>query len=169
MPRLAEMRRCCAAAPLVCPACPASRPAVASCPPQRRKLMQCWFYMGVSEIRGTLFWGPYNKAPTIQGTILGFPIFGNFHFGQPPIEARPNTQVIPFSAAPYKTPHLPAAPTISQEGCISSHSYINQNSEILRPHEDSSRLKASGMYRDVVQNTAYSDPAETLQLQARSF
>ena len=22
-------------------------------------------YMGVSEIRGTLFWGPYNKDPTI--------------------------------------------------------------------------------------------------------
>ena len=26
---------------------------------------------------GTLFWGPYNKDPTIQGTILGPPIFGN--------------------------------------------------------------------------------------------
>ena len=31
--------------------------------------------MGVSENKGggTLFWGPYNKDPTIQGTILGFP------------------------------------------------------------------------------------------------
>ena len=30
-------------------------------------------------IRGTVFWGPYNKDPTIQGTILGSPIFGNSH------------------------------------------------------------------------------------------
>ena len=33
--------------------------------------------MGVSENRSTLFWGP--KDPTIQGTILGSPIFGNSH------------------------------------------------------------------------------------------
>ena len=26
---------------------------------------------------GTLFGGPYNKDPTIQGTILGSPIIGN--------------------------------------------------------------------------------------------
>ena len=38
-------------------------------------------YMGVSENRGTLFWGPYNKDPTISGTILGSPIFGNSHIG----------------------------------------------------------------------------------------
>ena len=29
------------------------------------------------KIRATLFWGPYNKDPTIKGTILGSPIFGN--------------------------------------------------------------------------------------------
>ena len=23
------------------------------------------------KVSGTLFWGPYNKEPTIQGTILG--------------------------------------------------------------------------------------------------
>ena len=28
------------------------------------------------KIRGTLFWGPYNKDPT----ILGSPIFGNSHY-----------------------------------------------------------------------------------------
>ena len=28
---------------------------------------------------GTLLWGPYNKDPTISGTILGSPIFGNRH------------------------------------------------------------------------------------------
>ena len=28
------------------------------------------------KIRGTLFWGPY-RDPTIQGSILGSPIFGN--------------------------------------------------------------------------------------------
>ena len=38
-----------------------------------------YLYMGVSEIRDTLFWGPDNKDPTIQGTILGSPIFGNSH------------------------------------------------------------------------------------------
>ena len=35
--------------------------------------------MGVSENWGTLFWGLYNKDPTIWGTILGSPIFGNSH------------------------------------------------------------------------------------------
>ena len=29
------------------------------------------------KIRGIFFWGPYNKDPTIWGTILGSPIFGN--------------------------------------------------------------------------------------------
>ena len=29
------------------------------------------------KIRGTLFWGPYNEDPTMYGTILGSPIFGN--------------------------------------------------------------------------------------------
>ena len=33
--------------------------------------------MGVSHNKGTLNWGPYNKDPTIWGTILGSPIFGN--------------------------------------------------------------------------------------------
>ena len=31
------------------------------------------------KIRGTLIWGPYNKDPTIVGTISGSPIFGNSH------------------------------------------------------------------------------------------
>ena len=31
------------------------------------------------KIRGTLFGGPYSKDPTIQGTILGSPVFGNSH------------------------------------------------------------------------------------------
>ena len=35
--------------------------------------------MGVSENRGYLILGPYNKDPTIYGTILGSPIFGNSH------------------------------------------------------------------------------------------
>ena len=33
------------------------------------------------KIGGTLFWGPYNKGPTIQATLFGSPIFGNFHVG----------------------------------------------------------------------------------------
>ena len=32
------------------------------------------------KIRGTSFW-PYNKDPTILGTILGSPIFGNSQLG----------------------------------------------------------------------------------------
>ena len=34
------------------------------------------------KIRDTLFWGPYNKDPTVYGTILGSPIFGNSHILQ---------------------------------------------------------------------------------------
>ena len=34
---------------------------------------------GFPKKRGTLSWGPYNKDPTIQGTELGPPIFGNPH------------------------------------------------------------------------------------------
>ena len=30
-------------------------------------------------MRGSLFWGPYNGDPTIWGTILGSPLFGNSH------------------------------------------------------------------------------------------
>ena len=33
-------------------------------------------HVGVSENRGTLFRGPYNKDPSIYDTILGSPIFG---------------------------------------------------------------------------------------------
>ena len=33
------------------------------------------------KIGGTLVWGPYNKDPTIWGTILGPPIFGKSHIG----------------------------------------------------------------------------------------
>ena len=33
------------------------------------------------SFRGTFFGGPYNKDPTIQGTILGSSIFGNSHIG----------------------------------------------------------------------------------------
>ena len=35
-------------------------------------------YIGATiapEIRGTSFWGPYNKDPTISGTLLGSPHF----------------------------------------------------------------------------------------------
>ena len=32
---------------------------------------------GSFQIRGTVFWSPYNKDPTIRGTILGPPILGN--------------------------------------------------------------------------------------------
>ena len=37
--------------------------------------------MGVSEKKGYLICGPYNKDPTIWGTIEGSPIFGNSQLG----------------------------------------------------------------------------------------
>ena len=37
----------------------------------------CCDKWGFPKIRGTLFWGPYNKDPTIQGIRLGSPIFGS--------------------------------------------------------------------------------------------
>ena len=41
-----------------------------------------WDFPKMGGGGGTLFWGPYNKDPTILGyymTILGSPIFGNPH------------------------------------------------------------------------------------------
>ena len=32
-------------------------------------------------VRGTSFWGPYNKDPTNEGSIGRSPIFGNPHLG----------------------------------------------------------------------------------------
>ena len=54
--------------------------------------------MGVSESKGTFFWGPYNKDPTIQGTISGAPIFGNPHLsaGSRPLSGGRNS--LPFRA-----------------------------------------------------------------------
>ena len=39
-------------------------------------------------MRDTLFWGLYNKDPTIYGTILGSPIFGNPSFRDCDIRTR---------------------------------------------------------------------------------
>ena len=33
------------------------------------------------ETRGAVFWGLYSQDPTIWGTILGSPIFGNPQIG----------------------------------------------------------------------------------------
>ena len=43
--------------------------------------------MGVPKI-GVPYWGPYNKDPTIWGTILGFPIFGNPQMGAGSLRTR---------------------------------------------------------------------------------
>ena len=42
------------------------------------------------KIRDTLFWGPYNQAPPIWGTVLGSPMFGNSHTapGAPEVSTR---------------------------------------------------------------------------------
>ena len=49
--------------------------------PSRPKGSKSYIIWGFPKIRGTLFWGPYNKDPTTSGTILWFPIFGNSHMG----------------------------------------------------------------------------------------
>ena len=41
------------------------------------------------KIRGALFWGPYNKDPTIQGTTLGSLIFGN-----PQMDPKPDNPTV---------------------------------------------------------------------------
>ena len=45
-------------------------------PPQAPVCTDIWEF---PKIRGTVFWGPYNKDPTIWGTILRSPIIGNSH------------------------------------------------------------------------------------------
>ena len=57
--------------------------------------------MGVSEIRVTLFGGPYNTDPTIQSTILGSPIFGNPHMS--------------YGASPTTEDQLPPIPANLQD------------------------------------------------------
>ena len=42
--------------------------------------------MGLSQIRGTLFRGPYNKDYSILGSILGSPCFGKLPYGEIPRE-----------------------------------------------------------------------------------
>ena len=60
------------------------------------------------KIWGTLFWGPYNKDPTIQGTMLGSPIFGNSHGAEPPRPLGPHPKPsktvtgVPFEGAGSK-------------------------------------------------------------------
>ena len=54
---------------------------IEKCPEQlRRELDGCLRVgtRGFPKIRGTLIWGPYNKDPTIQGTILESPIYPLF-------------------------------------------------------------------------------------------
>ena len=42
--------------------------------------------MGLSQIRGTLFRGPYNEDYSILGSILGSPYFGQLTYGEIPRE-----------------------------------------------------------------------------------
>ena len=48
---------------------------------KRSLLLGSFFLNSYGSFRklGVLCWGPYTKEPTIQGTILGFVIFGNSH------------------------------------------------------------------------------------------
>ena len=50
--------------------------------PQIKALHRMMLILEFPKIGGTLFWGPYNEDPTIWGTRLGSPIFGNSHIGQ---------------------------------------------------------------------------------------
>ena len=53
------------------------------------------------KIRGTLFWGPYNKDPTVSGAILRSPISGNSQIG--PVAETPKPSK-PSSCHPHPSP-----------------------------------------------------------------
>ena len=56
--------------------------------------------MGVFENTGTLFRCPCNKDPTIQGTILGSPIFGNLQIPSP--DTATGRTLTPWEQAPQR-------------------------------------------------------------------
>ena len=66
--------------------------------PHKARITMC--HMGLSENSGTLFWGPYNKDPTIKGTILGPPIFGNPHILSFLLTRECGLQVVAFPPLP---------------------------------------------------------------------
>ena len=45
--------------------------------PKEKRISLLYTKWEFPKIRGTFFLGPYNKDPTIWGTILGSPMFGN--------------------------------------------------------------------------------------------
>ena len=51
------------------------------------------------KIGGTLFWGPHNQDPTILGTRLGSPIFGNSLVVEP-LNLNPNQAVQHMQRSP---------------------------------------------------------------------
>ena len=44
---------------------------------------------GFSQIRGTFFWGPYNKGYSIWGSILEYPNFGKLPYLVPELHVGP--------------------------------------------------------------------------------
>ena len=86
--------------------------------------------MGVSDYRGTVFGGPYNKDSTISGTILGSPIFGNALI--PVIKGEtPPTHTHSKPHFPHPTPSTSdrAPSTLDRKFCPTG----NPNSHILSP------------------------------------
>ena len=63
--------------------------------------------VGVAENRATLFWGPYNKDPTIyKGPISGSPILGNSHVKRNNAHALMPHHAAPNAAAASPPPKL---------------------------------------------------------------
>ena len=60
--------------------------------------------LGVSETTEYLIWGPYNKDPTIKGTIFGSPIFGIPYFLLNPKPKSPK-----FRTESHEPPSIAAA------------------------------------------------------------
>ena len=71
-----------------------------------KKRFSLGFYAGLCThiwefptIRGTLFWGPNNKDPTIWGTFYGSPIFGNSHMRRGTLYGWRRSAGLPFAAS----------------------------------------------------------------------
>ena len=60
----------------------------------------------------TVFWGSYNKDPTIWGTILGFPIFGNTQMGEGGYSFRTGS-LLSDRILHMATAHVPPSRTVS--------------------------------------------------------
>ena len=74
------------------------------------------------KLRGTLFWCPYDKDPTIWGTIFVSPIFGNSHiwtwaFWYPELATqKPKGEVLERCRVSVKGPRIQGSVSLISKG-----------------------------------------------------